>query len=69
MGAVAPKKIAPNESGEIEAIFYPRGYNGRVKKTFYISSNDPTTPTVKLVLIASVAIPCPWLTIETAPSH
>ena len=52
--------ILPGKSAELKTTFNPRGYDGNVKKSIYIESNDPENPRVRLDIIADVeTIPAP----------
>ncbi len=42
------KTILPGETGEIKTTFNTVSYNGRVRKTIAVLSNDPDTPSYKL---------------------
>ncbi|HBY56781.1 MAG TPA: hypothetical protein DEG96_02795 [Candidatus Atribacteria bacterium] len=52
--------IPPGKSAELKVTFNPTGYNGSVKKTIYLESNDPQLPKAKITIIADVEpIPSP----------
>ncbi|MDP8237193.1 MAG: DUF1573 domain-containing protein, partial [Candidatus Erginobacter occultus] len=46
--------IAPGESGEIKASFNTRNYRGKKSQPVYVTSNDPSNPTVQLRLETTV---------------
>ena len=48
------KTILPGETGEIKATFKSGSYNGKVKKTISVLSNDPDTPNFKLTIFGEV---------------
>ena len=52
--------IPAGKSAELKITFNPTGYNGLVKKSIYIESNDPQLPKAKITIIADVEpIPSP----------
>ncbi len=48
------KTVLPGETGEIKATFKTVSYNGKVKKTISVLSNDPNTPNHKLTISGEV---------------
>lgn len=46
--------ILPGNTGEIKATFNSGSYNGKVKKTIAVLSNDPDTPSHKLTISGEV---------------
>ncbi len=46
--------ILPGKTGEIKATFNSRSYNGKVKKTIAVLSNDPDSPSHKLTISGEV---------------
>ena len=53
--ALATKKVLqPGEEGKIRVEFNSRGYNGKVTKSVTVKSNDPTYPTVRLIITGKV---------------
>jgi len=51
---LSQKTILPGETGEIKATFKSASYNGKVKKTISVLSNDPDTPSFKLTIFGEV---------------
>ena len=52
--------ILPGKSAELKTTFNPRGYEGEVKKSIYIESNDPELSKEKLTIIAEIeTLPAP----------
>ena len=51
---VTAKEVPPGGAGEIKATFKSKGYNGSVKKTFTVKSNDPDNSQVRLRLVGKV---------------
>lgn len=47
---VSSKVIPPNGKGEIKANFQSSGFNGNVKKSIVVTSNDPAHPQTELKL-------------------
>ncbi len=62
------KSYAPGEKGVIPVKFYSRGYQGRVVKSLTVSTNDPSTPYVRLRLTGIVAMK-DFASIEVAPNR
>ncbi len=48
------RTLAPSAQGDLSITFNTAGYNGKVTKEVFISSNDPTTPKLTLQFSASV---------------
>jgi hypothetical protein len=46
--------IAPGKSGSIKPEVNLRGFSGAIKKTVTVTSNDPSQPTVQLVISATI---------------
>jgi len=51
---VTTKEIPPGGVGEIKATFKSKGYQGKVKKSVTVETNDPKKRTVRLTLKGSV---------------
>jgi hypothetical protein len=51
---VTAKDIPPGGVGEVKATFESKGYQGEVKKTITVESNDPENPTLRLTLNGTV---------------
>jgi hypothetical protein len=51
---VTAKEIPPGGVGEVKATFRSKGYQGQVKKTFTVETNDPDSQGVRLVLSGKV---------------
>ena len=62
------KKIQPNGYAEIKATFNEYRRLGKVIKTIYIDSNDPTAPRSILRVKARPCCPTPMATSETRPN-
>jgi len=57
--AAIPKKkeLDPGEKSEIQVKFNTQGYYGEQNKFIYVESNDPSQPTVQLIISASIEVP------------
>jgi len=53
---VTDKEIPPGGQGLVKATFNSRGYKGKVHKTVYVETNDPTHPRVTLALSGEVKV-------------
>ncbi len=51
---VTAKEVPPGGAGEIKTVFRSKGYNGPVKKTFTVLTNDPKNKQVRLKLKGKV---------------
>ncbi len=51
---VTTKDVPPGGAGEIKATFKSKGYNGAVKKTVTVETNDPKNRMVRLSLAGKV---------------
>ena len=54
--ALEKKEYQPGEKGTISGKFNTSGYNGRVVKTFTVTSNDPANAEVRLALSGLVVV-------------
>ena len=51
---VTAREIPPGGVGEVKATFNSRGYQGSVRKTFTVETNDPENQEIRLVLRGTV---------------
>ena len=51
---VTAKEIPPGGVGEVKATFLSKGYQGKVKKSITVETNDPDNPQVKLSIYGEV---------------
>ncbi len=53
---VAPEKkvIKPGETSSFKAIFTPGGRKGKQRKTVYVTSNDPKSPEIRLMISGTI---------------
>jgi hypothetical protein len=51
---VTAKEIPPGGVGEIKATFSSKGYQGKVKKSLTVETNDPDNPKVSLSILGEV---------------
>ena len=52
--SLSSKNIQPGKSSELKTIFNTTGYDGKVKKEVYITSNDPQEPNREINLFLEV---------------
>ncbi len=52
--ALAKTTLNPGEAVNLAVTFDTAGYSGKVGKTIYVTSNDPTTPVLTLLLTGTV---------------
>jgi hypothetical protein len=51
---VTAKEIPPGGVGEVKATFRSKGYQGKVKKSLTVETNDPDNPKVSLSILGEV---------------
>jgi hypothetical protein len=51
---LSAKRIAPGQTGQIEAAVKTEGNSGRIEKSITVSTNDPRQPQIVLKLVATV---------------
>jgi len=51
---VTAKEIPPGGVGEVKATFRSKGYQGKVKKSLTVETNDPDNPKVRLSIFGEV---------------
>lgn len=58
--ALAKTTLNPGEAVNLTVTFDSAGYSGKVGKRVYVTSNDPTTPVLTLILTGTVNKPAPY---------
>ena len=58
--ALAKTTLNPGEAVNLTVTFDTAGYSGKVGKSIYVTSNDPTTPVLTLLLTGTVTHGAPY---------